>query len=164
MLESLVATIFIASVIIQSFFFLGIFGQLAFYFVKECIDTIRPVSIVVCARNEFSNLQKLLPSLLSQDHPLYEVILVNDRSDDGTAMYLKDMQLVHKNLRVVTIVSVEDNVSPKKNALTAGITAARNEIILLTDADCIPCSAQWIALMTQKIEGKKKSMYWLFSV
>jgi len=50
-----------------------------------------PVSVVICAHNEYRNLETNLPLILEQDYPDFEVIVVNHASDDDTAFLLEEM-------------------------------------------------------------------------
>ena len=111
-----------------------------------------PVSIVIAARNELNNLQQLLPKLYSQHHENFEIVVVDDRSDDGTYDYLYEENKLQPLLKVVTVKDTPNKMNPKKYALTLGIKAAKNEVILLTDADCIPESDEWIQSMTSQFE------------
>ncbi len=105
------------------------------------------VSIVVCARNEGENLQQFLPALLKQDYPTFEVIVVNDGSEDNTAEVLANFALQYDNLHLSFVPKQAQLRSSKKLALTIGIKAAQYEYILLTDADCVPASKHWISEM-----------------
>ena len=58
-----------------------------------------PISVIVCARNESENLLRFLPIVLNQDYPNFEVIVVNDRSWDGTAEILKDFEKKYDRLK-----------------------------------------------------------------
>lgn len=116
---------------------------------KEIIADAYPrVSIVVAARNEATNLPTLLSSLLSQDYPpdKLEIILVDDRSEDGTWEILAKAQEENSHLKAIRIADRRDDYSPKKRALDAGIRLATGDIILLTDADCSPPS-RWVKTM-----------------
>ena len=109
------------------------------------------VSVVVAARNEEGNIGALLIALIGQEYPaeLYEIIIVDDASTDGTASIIHDYQRKHGQACIRHIL-VEDRhkiVSPKKHALSLGIGQAKGEIILLTDADCVP-PPRWISGMT----------------
>ena len=108
-----------------------------------------PVSIVVCARNELENLRRLLPLLLQQDYPAgFEIVLVDDRSQDDTYLYAQQLvQYYADRVRLVTISSTPEGFAPKKYALTLGIKATRYQRLLFTDADCIPLTNQWLRLM-----------------
>lgn len=110
-------------------------------------DEIQPVSVIICAHDEEHNLKKLVPLLMQQDHPNLEVIVVNDRSNDGTYDYLLEATKQLSRLKVVTVKTLPNHVTGKKYALTLGIKAAAHDIVLLTDADCRPASAHWATAM-----------------
>jgi glycosyltransferase involved in cell wall biosynthesis len=116
------------------------------------------VSVVVAARNELKNLKKLLPSLAAQEYPKYEILVINDCSSDGTSNYLRKMLNLYPQLRTVTVKYTPAHVTGKKYALTLGIKVAKYDIILLTDADCLPASNHWIRWMTRPLrkDGSKK--------
>ncbi|MEJ0034400.1 MAG: glycosyltransferase [Bacteroidota bacterium] len=107
------------------------------------------VSVIVCAHDEEENLRTLVPILLSQNHPNYEVIIVDDRSNDGTYDFLLKTTRENPKLRMVTVRDLPSHTTGKKFALTMGIKAARNDWVLLTDADCRP-GAGWIHGMSQQ--------------
>src|SRR5690606_28548494 len=89
-----------------------------------------PATVVVAARNEEADLPVLLAALEQQNHPDLDVVVVDDASTDGTA------ELVTPPIR---LVQISEPAQPrKKNALTAGIAAAKHDVLLLTDADCEP--------------------------
>lgn len=107
------------------------------------------VSVIVCARNEAANLRPYLQSLLEQDYPLYEVIVVNDGSQDATQDVLDEYSCRYPHLKL-TFVPVEARIiSSKKLALTLAVKAAKYDILLLTDADCRPESKHWISEMSE---------------
>ncbi|MEJ5265536.1 MAG: glycosyltransferase [Bacteroidales bacterium] len=114
-----------------------------------------PVSVVICARNEAENLEKYLPMILEQDYPDYEVIVVNDCSDDETEDVLKRFKEKYPHLRTTFLKEQEKFWHGKKLALTVGIKAARHEWLLLTDADCAPSSNEWIKTMAQHFTDDK---------
>jgi cellulose synthase/poly-beta-1,6-N-acetylglucosamine synthase-like glycosyltransferase len=105
------------------------------------------VSVVIAARNEAENLRAHLPKILRQHHSPMEVIVVNDRSDDGSADFLTLLQSRHRNLRVVHIASTPPGFDAKKHALIVGAEAAVYDILLFTDADCMPDSEKWVETM-----------------
>ena len=107
-------------------------------------DDVRGVSVIVAARNEAGNLRDYLHSLLEQDYPMYEVIVVDDRSEDNTRQVLDDMMLHYPRLRRTFVPQHARIISSKKLALTLGIKAARFDYLLFTDADCRPASRLWI--------------------
>lgn len=103
------------------------------------------ISVVVAARNELTNLQKLIPALLGQQYSTFEVIIVNDRSTDGSFDFLQSQQAKHPRLKVLHIDTLPNHVNAKKYALTLGIKAAGFNQLVFTDADCMPTSPQWLA-------------------
>lgn len=112
------------------------------------------VSIVVCAHDEEENLRQLIPLLLQQNYPSFEVIVVNDRSNDETYDYLLEATKVHPKLKMVNVKDTPAHVNGKKYALTLGIRAAANDWVLLTDADCRPRSEEWIHSMSRNFDPK----------
>ncbi|HAV25338.1 MAG TPA: glycosyl transferase family 2 [Bacteroidetes bacterium] len=117
-------------------------------------STTMPVSVIVAARNELKNLEKNIPLILNQDHPNFELIIINDGSFDGTKDYLKQLALDDTRVKVVTLELNERFQKGKKFALTMGIKAATHEHLLFTDADCQPNNNQWIKAMTSSFEQK----------
>ena len=109
----------------------------------------RPLSVIVCARNEAENLQLNLPAILEQEYPDFEVVVVDDRSWDGTADVLKELAKQYAHLKIVTVTDGEKFIAGKKFAVTMGIKAAANEWLVFTDADCLPASQQWLLAMQQ---------------
>jgi cellulose synthase/poly-beta-1,6-N-acetylglucosamine synthase-like glycosyltransferase len=105
------------------------------------------VSVIVCARNEEENLQDYLHNLLTQDYPQYEVIVVDDGSEDQTRMILEQYARQCPKLYHTFVPQGARVLSNKKLALTIGIKAANHDYILLTDADCCPESKYWIREM-----------------
>jgi len=107
-----------------------------------------PVSVIICARNEAENLEKHLPAFLAQDHPDFEVVVVNDCSTDHTEEVLMNLKVDHPHLRYTSIQPDKKFIHGKKLAVTVGIKAARHEHLLLSDADCYPSSDQWVSRMS----------------
>jgi glycosyltransferase involved in cell wall biosynthesis len=124
----------------------------AFYRKYEAAQTQspNPVSVIVCAHDEEQNLKELIPLLLAQQHPQFEIIVVADRCNDGTYDYLLKATKDHSQLKMVRVTYKPEHINGKKFAITLGIKAARHEWLLFTDADCRPASPQWIAHMTQQ--------------
>ncbi|MFT4777621.1 MAG: cellulose synthase/poly-beta-1,6-N-acetylglucosamine synthase-like glycosyltransferase [Flavobacteriales bacterium] len=106
------------------------------------------VSIVICAKNEEKRLRNLIPILMEQDYPNFEVIIVDDTSWDDTLDTLQAYQVRHSNLHVVSLNEDIQRMRGKKFALTMGIKGYQHDIVLLTDADCVPSGKDWITKMT----------------
>ena len=108
-------------------------------------------SIVIPAHNEEPVLAETLAALRSQDYPGdFEVIVVDDRSHDGTATIVQEVSRIDSRFRLVQVSADEPNVaSPKKRALARGFEASRHEILASTDADCRP-SRGWISALSSR--------------
>ncbi len=116
---------------------------------KKLADSDAGVSIIVCAHDEESNLKELIPLLLAQDYPSFEVIIVDDRSNDDTYDYLLELKTNTPKLKMVRVESAPGNMNGKKYGLTLGVKAASHDLLLLTDADCRPASDKWVAEMAK---------------
>ena len=108
----------------------------------------KPISIIICAKNELDNLRRNLPVILAQNYFSFEVIVVNDQSSDETSFFLDELALKNKHLVVVNIDDFVTHALGKKFALTLGIKTAKYEHLLLTDADCVPNSKNWAKHMS----------------
>lgn len=139
--------IFAAAFIIQLCYYLFLFTKLAFHKPKERNQNFPPVSVIVCARNEIENLKLFLSSVLEQDYPKFQVIVVNDCSWDESEKYLEELEQQFSHLKIVTLKEQERYSHGKKFALALGIKAAEFDHLLLTDADCYPQSKNWIKEM-----------------
>lgn len=152
---TLAAAVFALALLVQLFI---LFARLlkAGHQKQASENSIKPVSIVIAARNEEKNLLENVPKIMAQQHPQFEVIIVNDSSWDDTPEVLKALSLSYPQLHVIHIDEEKQNMQGKKFAITLGIKAAKYDIILLTDADCEPASDRWITEMTQHINERKQ--------
>ncbi len=134
---------------IQLFYYLWFFMRLAWFTPKPKLhNQQQPVSVVICARNEADNLVKNLPGVLVQHYPSsHEVILVNDNSLDDSKYLIEELKRTFKKLVPVQLTQEAKMISGKKFPLSMGIKTARYETLLLTDADCVPASENWMNLM-----------------
>ncbi len=112
------------------------------------------VSVIVCAHDEEENLKALIPLLLSQTHPSFEIVIVDDRSNDGTFDLLLAEAAKDHRVRMVHVNRTPPHANSKKYALTLGIKAARYEWLLLTDADCRPSGNDWISIMSSHFDDQ----------
>lgn len=141
---------FVFCLLIQLYFSLFVHAKLASIRVDELpTQGLNPISVIICARNEVQNLTTYLPSILDQDYPQFEIVVVNDRSWDGTGELLDKLAKQHPKLKVVTVSEGEKFIAGKKFAVTMGIKAASYEWLVFTDADCEPASANWLMGMQQ---------------
>jgi cellulose synthase/poly-beta-1,6-N-acetylglucosamine synthase-like glycosyltransferase len=134
--------------VVQLVYFLGIFSNFSFSRKKKAAEgKQQAVSVVICARNEYYYLERNLPYILEQDYPDFEVVVVNDDSDDDTKDLLNDFSRKYSNLSVVNVQKSNNFFKGKKFPLSLGIKSAKNDLILLTDADCHPVDKNWINRM-----------------
>ncbi len=146
--------VFIAVIIIQTLYFL-LFSKFSFSKLQKTDSITVPVSVIICAKNEAKNINAHLESILNQDHPNFEVIVVNDASIDNTSVVLDTFKSNYHTLKIVNIKSTSTYSGNKKNAISKGIETATNEYLLFTDADCKPLSKNWITEMTSQFTEDK---------
>jgi glycosyltransferase involved in cell wall biosynthesis len=142
--------VFLFAAVVQLIFYFGFYFRFIFYRKKPLSPSADPVSVIICARNEAENLDNYLPSILTQDYPEYEVIVVNDCSSDDTEVILEKYLKQYPHLRKTEIKADKKFSHGKKLAVTIGIKAAKYERLLFTDADCKPDSNQWIQRMSAR--------------
>jgi glycosyltransferase involved in cell wall biosynthesis len=112
------------------------------------------VSVIICARNEAENLRNFLPSVLEQDYPSFEVIVVNDCSEDNSDDVLGHFLMQYPHLKISSINKDPKFTHNKKFAQFIGIKAAANEILIFTDADCQPESDKWLSKMVSNFDDR----------
>ncbi|WP_316800656.1 glycosyltransferase [Pedobacter frigidisoli] len=149
-IEIILLSILVFCLLVQLYYVLFVHLKLANAVVED-VPTIarKPLSVVVCARNEVANLGEYLPTLMTQNYPEYEVVVVNDRSWDGTEELLEQMAKKYSNLKVVKVLDNDKFLAGKKFAVTMGIKAAKYDWLVFTDADCTPASDNWLMSMQQ---------------
>jgi cellulose synthase/poly-beta-1,6-N-acetylglucosamine synthase-like glycosyltransferase len=103
------------------------------------------ISIIIPARNEGKNISTCLESILSGSYPkfLYEIIVVDDHSEDDTATIVEDFIVKNKNIVLIrlgaipALLNASVTQSPKKKAIETAMQCAKGTHIITTDADCI---------------------------
>lgn len=115
------------------------------------------ISIIIATRNEENYIAPLLQSLIAQHYPknLYELIFINDHSDDATVLKIENT--LKKTDVQFTVISLPENESGKKAAIAAGIKQAKGTLIITTDADC-SMGTQWLKTIAQFYQTHKPSM------
>ena len=112
-------------------------------------------SIVIPARNESANIKACIDSILAQNYPIncFEVIVIDDFSEDDTAFIVSSMQALHENVRLLKLSDFfkqEEIQSFKKKAIEKAVVHAKGDWIITTDADCI-VPPNWLSLYHQYI-------------
>ncbi|MBQ6083203.1 MAG: glycosyltransferase [Bacteroidales bacterium] len=103
------------------------------------------VSVLIAAKNEGKNIEKLLQSLYNQlfSKEKFEVIIVDDHSTDETCEVLENFQVLHPELNLKVLKATG---SGKKQAISQALHAAENELVMVTDADC-ELPPRWMEVM-----------------
>jgi cellulose synthase/poly-beta-1,6-N-acetylglucosamine synthase-like glycosyltransferase len=137
--------------LVQIFYYLFFFARLVFYNAPaKTYSHTHPVSVIICARDEAANLARNLPGSLVQLYSTtHEVIVVNDNSFDDSKYLLEEFERRFRQLKVVELKQEAKMIPGKKFPLSIGIKTAKYEIVLLTDADCVPASEYWIDKMQE---------------
>lgn len=146
---------FIVVVIIQVVYYLFLFRRFAFLKPEKTVSKKISISVIICAKNEAENLQLFLPSIISQDYPSFEIVLINDASSDNTLEIMEGFANLHSNIKIVDVKNTEAFWANKKYALTLGIKTSKHEHLLFTDADCKPVSKYWIKEMSSHFTNKQ---------
>ena len=140
---------FSLAVLIQVFYYLRYFRLLAFFRQKQELSAKeQAVSVIICARDEADQIEANLPGVLAQTYrSTHEIVVVNDNSQDDTKYLLEGLYRDFKQLHIVELKQEALHIPGKKFPLSMGIKSAKYELLLLTDADCIPASEHWILKM-----------------
>jgi len=137
---------------VQLFYYLFFYLSVHIYKPGSANLIKQPVSIIICARNEAENLANFLPAVLKQNYPDFEVIVVNDCSEDNSYEILGKFAMQYPNLKISTVNKDSKFTHNKRFAQFIGIKAAKNDLLLFTDADCQPESDKWLEGMTSNFE------------
>lgn len=121
-------------------------------------DALPGVSILICGKNEAEHFRRFLPHVLRQAYAgAWEVLVVNDGSTDDSAAVLEALQKDFPILRVLTIDPAATKTFPgKKYALWQGLQQCTYDLVLLTDADCMPAGEDWLYYMASAYTGAKQ--------
>ncbi|MEO1260449.1 MAG: glycosyltransferase [Bacteroidota bacterium] len=114
------------------------------------------VSVIIPARNEEGKIIACLNSILKNNYPenLFEIIVVDDHSTDGTFLLVDNFAKKHTSVKVLKLAKILNGQiinSFKKVAIETGIKNAAGELIITTDADCI-VPENWLLLITSFCE------------
>ncbi|TAN09896.1 MAG: glycosyltransferase [Chitinophagaceae bacterium] len=147
---------------IQIFYYIYFFSRLAAYKLKEepLPGNEAPlISVIICAKNEERNLQRNLPKILqqhyydSQHEPRYEVVVVNDNSEDDTSSVLRYLGPGYPHFHFVELQQSAKGIPGKKYPLTIGIKKSAYDTLVLTDADCKPAGTRWLELIAERFNN-----------
>jgi glycosyltransferase involved in cell wall biosynthesis len=147
--------VFVGVIILQLAYYLGIFGKFIFSGQQQVTQKKLPVSVLVLVKNNPKSVQKLIPLLVKQNYPDFEVLLIDNASGDETIDALEQLEKEHPNVRLIKVENNEAFWGNKKYAYTLGIKAARKEYLLFIDAEYEPASADWMMHMVSQFTMSK---------
>ena len=139
------------------FFYRRNWQQMPLVEVEKNYEPRTTVSVIIAARNEAKNIANCLFSVLGQNYPphLFEVIVVDDHSEDNTVEIVKHLSNIYSHLSCIALKITDENVvAYKKKAVETGIKAAKGKLIVTTDADCM-APENWLKNMAAFYENKK---------
>jgi glycosyltransferase involved in cell wall biosynthesis len=115
------------------------------------------VSVLIAAKDEEDNIERAVRTMLDQDYPNFELIVINDRSEDRTAEILERIQAEQTDgrLRVVHIRELQDGWFGKNNAMHEGVAQATGEWLCFGDADCRQTSNHTLSVAVQHARARK---------
>lgn len=111
------------------------------------------ISVIIAVRNEANNIAECVRRILSQNYPntLFELIVVDDFSDDNTIKILKTIQSEKLKIFSLSDYYSQDIVAHKKKCITLGVQHALGNLIVTTDGDCF-ASANWLRYIAYTYE------------
>ncbi|TKJ42336.1 hypothetical protein CEE37_01250 [candidate division LCP-89 bacterium B3_LCP] len=122
---------------------------------RDKADEYLDVSVIIPCRNEAEHIGHALNDLIEQNYPAdkMQIIVVNDRSTDDTGKEVSDYLSRMPQLELVEINLCPDGISPKQNALVAGMQKATGDIIITTDGDC-RFQKGWVSALVNQFKGE----------
>jgi glycosyltransferase involved in cell wall biosynthesis len=158
-----VLAVMIVSFLTQLYYYLFIFRKVGVRQRKtQAEHTGEPVSVIICIKDESLNLSKILPLVLEQNYPEYEVIVVNDNSSDDSEEVLKLAQNRYPHLQIRNLIA-NNSVHGKSVVLGVGIKAAKYNRIVITDVACRP-SAEWLKSVSTGFDSEIVTSYTRYCV
>jgi len=144
-------------IIIQIYYYFFLFGKFSFLKQIDKSDQQLDVSVIICAKNEATNLKSFLPFIAQQNYSDFEIVLVDDASSDNSLDMMQQFKNEHESdhLSIQIITISEEKSNGKKAALNKGILASKGKYLVLTDADCKPISTDWLHEITAHFNKDK---------
>ncbi len=113
----------------------------------KTIDPVEGVSVIIPCSNKAELLEQNLKAFLEQDYPAYEVIVVDECSEDDTQEILSDWMKKYPHLKMTRIFPETKFRRTKKLAINIGVLAARYDVLLFSEIDCVPATSRWVHAM-----------------
>ena len=146
---------FVVTAVVQLCYYISFTSLLFHKTSTKFFNKVVPVSIIVYAKNNAQHLTRLVPLLQEQEYKNYELILINNASNDETLAVMNKFQDNDSRIKIVNVKNNEAFWGNRKYALTLGIKSAKHEQLLFIDADCMPSSKKWIKEMTVHFSESK---------
>ncbi|MDH6310504.1 glycosyltransferase involved in cell wall biosynthesis [Dysgonomonas sp. PFB1-18] len=161
-LEIIALSVLLVFLLIQIFYYTVYYKKPYSYVKQKMKDNYNPVSskpkvsVIISSENEVTGLSENLPSILAQDYPDYEVIVVNNGSTDESDELLQSLKLNNPHLYHTYLPYSNDKTfGRRKLAFTIGIKAAKGDVLLFTEPYSKPVSDQWITSMINELPEDK---------
>lgn len=126
-------------------------------------DARLPVTIVVCSRNNAEDLEQLIPALFDQNYPSFEVVVVDNCSEDATEDVLAGFRMKYPELKSTYIKNEAWFLDPKQFARFVGVKAASFEWVLFMDPQSRPDGTNWLASMSGSFSLQRSFVLGYFS-
>ncbi len=151
-------------VIMELLHYIIVYGRIIFYKSKNNNETLpnnlsenEGVSVVVVVKNNLETLQEDFVMILEQNYPLFEVVVVNEDSEDDSEFALHLLQKCYSNLKVINLGQNANKFSDRKFSLSIGIRSAKYNNIVLTDVTCKIQDIIWLkSLCNSFVHSEKK--------
>jgi len=125
------------------------------------------VSVIVPSRNEETNIETCIDSLMKSTYPAdkFEIVAIDDRSTDSTPNILKRLTEKYQNVKIITVTEQNRNTNliGKPGALAAGVEQSSGELLLMTDADCI-VNKDWIKTIASTFQDENVGLVASFTL
>ncbi len=108
------------------------------------------ISVCVAAKDEEGCIEICVRSLLAQDYPDFEVIAINDRSDDATGEIIDRIAAEDSRLKAIHVTDLPDGWKGKPHAMHCAAKIATGDLLLFTDADCCQDSTRTLAVAAEE--------------
>lgn len=118
-------------------------------------DELPGISVIMYAHNAEHHIEECLKSLLQQDHPKFEIIVVNDASIDNTVQIVDNIREIDPRVYMTFVSESAKNISHRKLAYTIGLRAAKYPVALLTASNIDIPSQSWLRLMAAPFAHKE---------
>ncbi|MHC5310829.1 glycosyltransferase [Myroides sp. LJL116] len=159
MLTTILLYALLAIIALEVFNYFIFYSKLAFgknNIQKQTDRMQKPVSLIVYIKDQEDILPQYLPTLLNQDHPTYQIILVNNASCDDSLEILEAFEKTHPRIKLVNVVNNEAFWNNKKYALTLGIKVAKHDYLVFTEPSAQLLNTNWLSSMANYFTPKKQ--------